>query len=180
MMQALERRGLHNSYYLWQDDNLGTEFLWKFLRPEEVDYMRHYKNYGRAACLKGFSPSNFYENSGSHPSLFFQQLRTLTHLVKDGFDIYVYLPLLSHDVKTAACEIPAFIDTLREKVHPNMPLRVFPSKIVEYPTTTKRLTPIREEMLSNQRILLEIWQAEMTKRYSTSELSTVKSEVVTH
>lgn len=176
-MQALEQKNMQDTHYLWQDDNLSSYSLWNHLKPEEIEHMRNYKNYGRATCIKGISPENFYKNTNSAPANFYRQIDVLKKLVIEGFDIYTYLILLEEDVVHAQKAIPLLLDTIQKDVHPNMPLRIFPSKVVEYNETIKRSNPIRERMLQNQYALLEIWNSEMEKRFSAKEREVPKSQV---
>lgn len=177
MMRSLERMNLQDRVFLWQDDNLSTEFLWEKLSREQIDYMRSYRNYARATCIKGISAQTFSENTGADPKFFDLQLKILGGLVKEGFDVYTYLTLLSTSVTTAQYDIPILIERLQREVHPNMPLRIFPSKVVDFPETTRRMNGVHISMMQHQYILLDIWREEMAKRYTINELTLPMSQV---
>ncbi len=175
-MKALEKRGLDSSTYLWQDDNLSSDFLWRYVDREGIDYMRNNKNYGRSACLKGFSKQSFYENTGSAPANFETQVDVLGRLVKEGFDIYPYLIMLTTEIDAAQREIPQLMDRLRG-IHENLPLKVFPSKVVEFDQTSKRIDPKQRTMMQNQHAILDIWLSELDRRYTSQQISQPKSQI---
>ena len=62
-VQALLRRNLQNSVYLWTDDNLSNDYLWRFLQPNEVKELVTFPNYGRVGCFKGFDAESFAFNT---------------------------------------------------------------------------------------------------------------------
>lgn len=175
-MEALEARGMDKNTYLWQDDNLSSDSLWRHMSRPDIDYMRQYRNYGRAACLKGISPQSFYENTGSAPQNFETQLRTLKGIVDEGFDVYPYLVMLTSDLQAAHTDVRSLVDRLQQ-IHHYLPLKVFPSKVVEFPQTTRRMQPQQHNMLTNQSDVLDIWSEELAQRYSGPELSYPKSQI---
>jgi hypothetical protein len=126
--------------------------------------------------IKGISPQSFYENTGSSPGNFETQLSTLKGVVDEGFDVYPYLVMLTSDLKAAETDIPQLVDRL-QAIHAYLPLKVFPSKVVEFPQTSKRMGTDQQQMLTNQRDVLGIWTNEMTRRYSGAELSYPKSQI---
>lgn len=174
MMEEMEKRELDKDHFLWQDDNLSTYALFDQLSEAQLDYIASFKNYARATCLKGISPESFYANTGASPRFFDTQIDILKKLVASGIDVYTYITLLSQSLDHAKTEIPQLMDRLRTEVHENMPLRVIPSKVVEFPQTTKRVGETEEEMLANQKALLEIWQDELGRRYNVDEISKPK------
>lgn len=172
MMEELEKRDLDDKVFLWQDDNLSSTALWDHLTPEQIRKMANYPLYARATCLKGISPETFALNTGANGRFFDLQIETLSRLVREGFDIYTYLTLLSPDFGHAKTTLPLLMDRLREEVHPLMPLRIFPSKVVEFDQTTKRMDNSNRAMLANQKALLAIWNEELGKRYTQTEIAT--------
>ena len=54
MIREIQTRGLENDVYLWSDDNLSTDYFWRYLRDDDIELLRDAKNYGRVACFKGF------------------------------------------------------------------------------------------------------------------------------
>lgn len=178
MMQELKKRNLADRVFLWQDDNLSSTALWDQLSKEQIEEMANYPLYARATCLKGISPETFALNTGANSRFFNLQIETLARLVHEGFDIYTYLTLLSPDLDHARATLPLLMHRLRNEVHPLMPLRVFPSKVVEFTQTSKRMGDSNHAMLANQKKLLAIWHEELTKYYSQTEIATHPTEVV--
>lgn len=181
MMEELEKRDLDDKVFLWQDDNLSSTALWDHLTPEQIQKMAHYPLYARATCLKGISPETFAPNTGANGRFFDLQIETLSRLVREGFDIYTYLTLLSPNLDHAKTTLPLLMDRLREEVHPLMPLRIFPSKVVAFDQTTKRMDNSNRAMLVNQKDLLEIWNEELANRYTQAEIATHPTNIaLTH
>lgn len=177
MMQELEQRGMDRSHFLWQDDNLSSLFLFDKLTPDELDYVGNYENYARATCIKGISPESFSANTGAAPEYFDLQIEALRRLVASGIDTYTYITLLGDSVDKARKDIPALMDDIQRKVHPNMLLRVFPSKVIGFTQTTQRANDNQQIMMTNQSAMLDIWREELARRYSLEMLALPKSAV---
>ena len=176
-LDEIEKRNMTDSHFLWQDDNLSSMFLFTELKADELKRIASYPNYARATCIKGISPKSFNLNTGASPDLFDLQIESIRKLVDSGIDVYTYITLLSDSVDDAKTEIPNLMDRLQQEIHHNMPLRVFPSKVVEYHQTAQRINPTNQLMLDNQQALLSVWQDEMNQRFSQEELSLKKHEV---
>ncbi|PIY94004.1 MAG: hypothetical protein COY68_04200 [Candidatus Levybacteria bacterium CG_4_10_14_0_8_um_filter_35_23] len=177
MMEELERRGMDKSHFLWQDDNLSSLFLFDKLTPDQLEYIGNYENYARATCIKGISPESFSKNTGAAPEFFELQIEALKRLVAAGIDTYTYITLLGDSVDEARKDIPALMDDMQRKVHPNMLLRVFPSKIIEFAQTSQRAKDEHITMIANQNAMLDIWKEELSRRYSSDMLALPKSAV---
>jgi uncharacterized Fe-S cluster-containing radical SAM superfamily protein len=171
MMQSLEKFGLSDNTYLWQDDNLSCGYTWTHLSPQDRDLIRFYRNYGRCCCLKSFTPEGFAETTRAKPRFFDRQFELLGKLVVWGVDVYVYLTLTTSSLNNLSQEMSRFMDRLQSEIHPNIPLRVVPLEIKEYTPTLGRLTAERRSALENQYCALQAWQEELYKRFSSEDLS---------
>lgn len=67
-MEALTRRGIENSVYVWSDDNLSNDYLWHYLDSKQVARLAAFPNYGRVGCFKGFDERSFAFNTKAAPS----------------------------------------------------------------------------------------------------------------
>ena len=95
MMEELEKRNLVDEYFLWSDDNLSTDYLWKYLSNSQVSYMAQYKGFSRVACFKGFDPVSYSYNTGVSPAHFDIQFQLFAKLLNSGFDIFAYITFTS-------------------------------------------------------------------------------------
>lgn len=171
MMQSLEKYSLSDRMYLWQDDNLSCGYTWVYLSPEDREYIKSYRNYGRCCCLKSFTAQGFAETTGVAPEFFDRQFELLKKLITWEIDVYVYLTLTISSLEHLSQNISKFMDRLQSEVHPNIPLRIVPLEIKKFSPTLGRLTPQRQASLNNQYDALQAWQEELYKRFSSRDLS---------
>lgn len=176
MMQELQLRRLNNETYLWSDDNLSTDFLWKYLTHEEIDLICSYRNYGRVCCFKGFDPFSFSFNTRADPDLFGRQFRLAEGLLSLGLDLFCYATFTTPNTRDIDQHMSRFVDMLQE-LDPNLPLRTVPLEITIYAPVRERLRTVPSEALANQYLAAEAWTEELTSRYSTEELEMAISEV---
>jgi len=159
-------RKLDKEIYLWSDDNLSTDYLWRFLSNEEVSRLASYKNYGRVGCFKGFDENSFSFNTGTPPELFESQFSLMRRLVVSGFDVYGYVTLTSDQDKNLDSQITDFVDRLQLKVHPVFPLRTIPQRILEFTPTKGRISAKQQRALEIQDEVVYLWQRELERRFS--------------
>jgi uncharacterized Fe-S cluster-containing radical SAM superfamily protein len=170
-IEALKKRGILESVYVWTDDNLSNDYLWRYLSREQVTRLARCPNYGRVGCFKGFDEHSFSFNTQAHPSLFDQQFTLMSRLVRAGFDVYGYTTFTSDDVSQLAIKMANFVDRLQERVHPLFPLRTVPLKIAPFTPTMDRIGQRQETALNQQQETLEAWSEELSKRFSVEQLN---------
>ena len=44
MIQEIRARGLEDTVYLWSDDNLSTDYFWRYLSTNDIDLVRNAKH----------------------------------------------------------------------------------------------------------------------------------------
>lgn len=172
MMQALIQAGLDKSTYLWVDDNLSGYYAWEFLSDEEWDLLLGYPNFGRIGTIKGFDPASFHYNTSAPPEHFYRQLDVLARWINTGVDQYAYVVFTYPDTRGLQDKIERLLDAL-QRIHPRLPLRVFPQVVMPFSPTVSRLFPDRERALANQYLVLEVWNQALEQRLSTQSLSTM-------
>jgi uncharacterized Fe-S cluster-containing radical SAM superfamily protein len=127
MMTELRSRGLEKTVYLWSDDNLSTDYLWRYLSDAERRMMAEYPNYGRVGCFKGFDATSFSFNTRAELDLFEQQFVLMARLLDLGLDVYAYAtfttPPQPRDYVRDAMR--RFIDRL-QALDEHLPLRTVP------------------------------------------------------
>ena len=169
-IQALIRRGLQKSIYLWSDDNLSNDYLWRFLAPHEIAQLVQYKGYGRVGCFKGFDQESFSFNTKADPVLFDQQFVLMRRLIKAGFDVYGYATFTSPTDTNIDAKMRDFVDQLQEKVDPAFPLRTVPLHISVFTPTATRVAAEQSKALQIQKIAVEAWTNELKRRFSQDKL----------
>ncbi|MFO7772631.1 MAG: hypothetical protein R6V59_01575 [Dehalococcoidia bacterium] len=162
---AIHNRKLDKEIYLWSDDNLSTDFLWRFLNEQEIHRLASYKNYGRVGCFKGFDESSFSFNTGAPRGLFGNQFSLMRRLVTSGFDVYGYVTLTSDSDRNLALQMTEFVDRLQSEIHPIFPLRTIPQRILEFTPTKGRMGDKHKKALEIQDQAAYLWQKELERRF---------------
>jgi uncharacterized Fe-S cluster-containing radical SAM superfamily protein len=163
--QALSRRNLNDSIYLWTDDNLSNEYIWQFLQTKEVEQLAGFQNYGRVGCFKGFDAESFSFNTKADPKCFERQFEIMKRLIRAGFDVYGYVTLTTPNDQDVRRKISEFVDGLQERVHPNFPLRTIPLRISRFTPTNERLGPEQKRSLELQETVILAWNEELESRF---------------
>jgi hypothetical protein len=167
MMEALERAGIAHLVYLWSDDNLSNDYLWKFLTREQLDKLANYAMYGRVACFKGIDAESFAFNTLADPSLFDRQFELFDRLLSLGIDLYAYVTFTVPSGDQLKEKVTSFIDRL-QSVHENLPLRTVPLRIHVLTPTSGRMTEEHAASLRHQEVAIDIWHEELSKRFASS------------
>lgn len=167
-MRALRARGLEHEIYLWSDDNLSTDFLWRYLTAAERRELAAYPMYGRVACFKGFDASSFRFNTQADPKAFSFQFKLIRRLIDEGIDCYGYATFTAESDKGLVPAMHDFVDRLQH-VHPNLPLRTIPLRIELFSPVQKRLDGARHRALEVQDVAIAAWNVELARRYSPAQ-----------
>ena len=168
---AIYRRGLGKRVYIWMDDNLSNDYLWRFLKSEEIRRLSSRQNYGRVGCFKGFDANSFSFNTKATPEMYDHQFSHMRRLVDAGFDVYGYATLTSDSDKDILIHMNDFIDRLQSKVHPLFPLRTVPLRIFEFSPTSSRMSEDHRRALRIQEQAVQVWVEEVARRFSLEERS---------
>jgi uncharacterized Fe-S cluster-containing radical SAM superfamily protein len=170
MMEALLRRGLEKSVYLWSDDNLSNDYFWRHLENAQITLVREYANYGRVCCFKGFDSESFAFNTQADAALFDQQFDLIRRFLDLGIDLYAYatFPTPSNDNITQKMRV--FVDRL-QRLHHYLPLRTVPLEIQAFGAVQPRIQIPHTQAMANQFAAVEAWNLELEKRFSSTERS---------
>lgn len=172
LARELKRRNLDWKYYIWSDDTLSTENMFKYLTDEEIDELSQYKNYGKVCCFKGFDAESYEFNCSLPKRLFYDTFKILKKYIQRGFDVYGYITLTTNDVEDIETKIGNFMDLVQKEVTKNFILRIIPLKIFQFTPTKGRMIKKKDSLqaLKNQEIVLNAWKKELKKRFSSKEL----------
>lgn len=168
-MDSLVRAGLSESVYLWSDDNLSNDYLWRYLTPAQLEQMASYSNYGRVACFKGIDEESFSFNTLANPELFDRQFELFERLLNLGLDLYAYVTFTTpSDSALLQVQVARFVDRLQE-IHENLPLRTVPLRVDVFTPTRGRLSSAHSIALGRQDEVLGYWLRELNLRYTASQ-----------
>jgi hypothetical protein len=176
MMKELVKRGLQDSVYLWSDDNLSTDFFWRYLSDVDRSFVAEYPKYGRVCCLKGFDAASFSFNTLATPEHFDSQFDFLRKFSQMGLDLYAYVTLTSPTTESLDERMRCFVDRL-QSIDPLLPLRTVPLEIKLFKTMNRRINASTESAMANQHVAVRAWQSELERRFSAAERATPITEV---
>jgi hypothetical protein len=168
MMAELQQRHLSDQVYLWSDDNLSTDFFWRFLSDADHELISSYHNYGRVCCLKGFNAASFAFNTLAAPELFEQQFDLLSRFLRLGIDLYAYATFTTPCAIGVADDVARFVERL-QLLDEYLPLRLVPLEIRGFSPVKRRLNPAKNTAMVYQEIAIEAWVKELERRYSVDQ-----------
>ncbi|RKS78646.1 putative Fe-S cluster-containing radical SAM superfamily protein [Actinomadura pelletieri DSM 43383] len=164
MLDALNDAGLATQVYLWSDDNLSNDYLFRYLRDEEISRLSNTANYGRVCCLKGFDHDSFAFNTGAPAKHFDRQFDLLRRLVRTGMDIYCYVTLTTPTPPVAPLDVMRrFVDRLQD-IDEYLPWRVVPLQITVFGPVGPRMRTPHEEALGVQDQMVDAWNTVLAER----------------
>ena len=170
MMRSLKGFGLDKSTYLWSDDNLSTDFFWRYLNEDDLELISSYHNYGRVGCFKGFDEVSFSYNTSAAPELFDQQFILIKRLVYLGLDQYCYTTFTTPDIHIIKDKMARFVDRL-QNIDPMLPLKTIPLEVKGFYANSKRLAKTPSDIIENQYVAIDAWREELDRRYNNEQLS---------
>ncbi len=170
MMKALEKNGMQNKVYLWSDDTLTTDYTFKLLSKEELSFMGYYRNYGKVCCFKGYDAHSFIFNTKLPEAFYYKQFEVFSKYLELGLDLYGYVTFTTDDINDLENKMHTFIEKLI-KIHPLLPLRIVPLKIVVFSSTQSRMNSLYEKSLLNQILVFSEWRKQLQMYYNAELLN---------
>lgn len=165
----LKYRGKSDSVFLWSDDNLSNDYLWRYLSTAELERLASYRNYARVGCFKGFDERSFSFNTRAEPHLFLQQFELMRRLLSAGFDVYGYVTLTTNDDSQISSRMARFFDLVQENIAPAFPLRIVPLRIRPFSPTKPRMTTEHERAMDIQEEAVNAFSEELAARFTVGE-----------
>lgn len=164
-LQALTDRNMQRHTYVWSDDNLSSDMMFRQLTDSELSFIADYPNYGRAICFKGIDPESFKLNTDASPELFARQFDLAGRLIDLGIDVYAYVtfPTLASPSRLNEL-VSGFTDRL-QAVHELLPLRTIPLEVGIFGPVGPRMKASHHEALERQHAVVNLWQTELRSRF---------------
>jgi uncharacterized Fe-S cluster-containing radical SAM superfamily protein len=166
-LQALDERGASH-VYVWSDDNLSTDYFWRYLTDSQRELIAAHPRYGRVGCFKGFDAESFAFNTRAAPELFARQFDLFGRLLATGMDLYAYATLTGPSVDRVGEKVARFVDRLQEIAEP-LPLRTIPLEIEAWNPATPRIGAAHRQALRVQAEAVAAWNAEIAARFAERE-----------
>lgn len=163
-MRALEKWQLHESTFLWSDDNLSNDYYFELLSDEDREHVASYVRYARVCCFKGFNPASFAFNTKAAPELYYRQFDIFARLLREGLDLYAYVTLTTIDRENIQDDVARFVDKLQD-IHENLPLRTVPLEIEIFGPVRPRMKDEHNAACRNQLVARDAWVAELEERF---------------
>ena len=174
-LQALDERGVTN-VYLWSDDNLSTDYFWRYLTDVQRELIAVHPRYGRVCCFKGFDDESFAFNTRVAPVLFDRQFELFSRLLATGMDLYAYVTLTGPCLDQVGPKVARLVDRLQQ-ISETLPLRTVPLEIEIWNPVARRIGAVHEQSLLVQAEAVEAWNAEIAARFAALDRNRPITEV---
>lgn len=170
MLDAVRDAGLDRQIYLWSDDNLSNDYLFRFVKDHDISRLAAAPNYGRVGCLKGFDADSFAFNTAAPAEHFDRQFTLLKRLWGTQIDLYCYATFTTPNLPCdPVSTMNRFLDRLQH-IAVHLPLRLIPLKIATFGPVHARMRPAHHEALIHQQSMVEAWQQALYARFTPEEL----------
>ena len=176
MMESLKEYGINHNVLLWSDDNLSTDFFWRFLTDKQIEFYSTYKNYSKVCCFKGIDENSYLLNTNSKHTSLSSQFQLFNAYLTLGIDLYGYITLTSPSNTDFHITISKLFDKF-QSIHENLPLRIIPLKIELYNPVKVRFKHIYQDLLYGQELAMEQWLKQISNRFSSTMTNTPITEI---
>ncbi len=176
MMETLKKKGLEDKVYLWSDDNLSNDYIWKFLTNEQIDLISSYRMYSRVCCFKGIDERSFSLNTKADAKLFSNQFEWCKRLLEINLDLYCYVTLIANTDTNFEIAIPKFLDAI-QAIDELLPLRIVPLRVFEFTPVVSRMNDGFADMMEGQYAGMGVWKRELMRRFRNDQLSKPITEI---
>ncbi len=177
MIDALGRADLTREVYLWSDDNLSNDYLFRYLSADQIGRLAASPNYGRACCLKGFDSTSFAFNTDAPADHFGRQLTLLRRLVGTGMDVYCYATFTTPTLPASPDDAMRRLADELQGISEFLPLRLIPLEVQVFGPVRPRLRSPHPDALRFQQRMMTAWQNVLTERFTLAQLVTPITEI---
>ncbi|MDQ1684125.1 MAG: hypothetical protein QOC82_862 [Frankiaceae bacterium] len=158
-LRALIDRGVDTTTFLWSDDNLSNDYLFRYLSNDDIELLAHHPAYGRVGCLKGFDRDSFAFNTAAAPVLFERQLELVNRLVERFPNLYLYVTLTAPEIpRDADATLIRLLSTLAD-INAGLPARTVPLQVTTFTPTLPRMRPEHRAALKVQTEMVYRWNS---------------------
>jgi uncharacterized Fe-S cluster-containing radical SAM superfamily protein len=156
-LEALADRGADATTFLWSDDNLSNDYLFRYLNDDQLSRLADHPGYGRVGCLKGFDHDSFAFNTSAEPALFDRQIELVGRLWDLMPKLWLYITVTTSTVP-ADLESKLYDMLARlADIDPALPRRVVPLRIYPFRPTRRRMREAETAAIDNQDVVMAHW-----------------------
>ncbi len=177
MLDALADAGLTQQVYLWGDDNLSNDYLFRYLSDDQLSRLSEAPGYGRACCLKGFDRASFAFNTTAPAEHFDRQLALLRRIIATGMDVYCYATFTTPTLPASPADAMRRLADHLQTIDEHLPLRLVPLEVSVFSPVQPRLRSAHAESLQLQHHMVAAWQAVLAERYTTTQRATAITDI---
>lgn len=177
MLDALAAAGLTHQVYLWSDDNLSNDYLFRYLSDDQLSRLATAPGYGRACCLKGFDRASFAFNTAAPAEHFDRQFVLLRRIIATGMDVYCYATFTTPTLPASPTGAMRRLADDLQSIDEHLPLRLVPLEVSVFGPVQPRLRPAHAESLQLQRHMVDAWQTVLAERFSGAQRATAITDV---
>lgn len=169
MLGALADAGLTHKVYLWSDDNLSNDYLFRYLTDDQIGRLAAAPGYGHVCCLKGFDRISFAFNTGAPTEHFDRQLTLLRRIIATGMDVYCYATFTTPTLPPKPIDAMNQLADNLQGIDEYLPLRLVPLEIRVFSPVHPRLRPAHADSLKLQHHMVAAWNAVRAERFTSSQ-----------
>jgi uncharacterized Fe-S cluster-containing radical SAM superfamily protein len=169
MIDALAGTGLTRQVYLWSDDNLSNDYLFRYLNDDQISRLAAAPNYGRACCLKGFDRPSFGFNTGAPGDHFDRQLSLLRRIIATGMDVYCYATFTAPALPASPTDTMRRLADQLQDIDECLPLRLIPLEVSVFNPVHPRLRTPHADSLQLQHHMAAAWQVVLAERFTSPQ-----------
>jgi uncharacterized Fe-S cluster-containing radical SAM superfamily protein len=177
MIDALSKAGLTRQVYLWSDDNLSNDYLFRHLTDDQLSRLASTPNYGRACCLKGFDRASFAFNTGAPAVHFDRQLTLLRRIIGTGMDVYCYATFTTPALPASPKDAMRRLADQLQGIDEHLPLRLVPLEVQVFGPVQPRLRSPHAESLQLQQHMVTAWKTVLTERFTDVQRATAITDI---
>lgn len=172
MLDGLEEAGLTRQIYLWGDDNLSNDYLFRYLTDGQLGRLATAPNYGRACCLKGYDRDSFAFNTAAPADHFDRQLVLLRQIVATGMDVYCYATFTTPVLPASPTAAMRQLADQLQDIDEHLPLRLIPLEVSVFGPVHPRMRALHTTSIRLQEDMTTAWQAVLAERFTSQLRST--------
>ncbi|MEV6829276.1 radical SAM protein [Amycolatopsis sp. NPDC051102] len=164
-MEALRERHAQDRVFLWSDDNLSNDYLFRYLTEDQLEVLSSYQGYGRVGCFKGFDDTSFAFNTGALPELFDRQFTLFERLLTIRPDTYAYVTFTAPAIPPtgAISAMRRFADRL-QALDDTLLARTTPLRIDVFTPVAPRMRSAHQTALTVQEAMVDAWNTVLAER----------------
>lgn len=156
-LRALIEHGADTTTFLWSDDNLSNDYLFRYLSDDDLTLLAEHPGYGRVGCLKGFDAESFAFNTAADPTLFERQLELVARIQAVMPKLHLYITLTA---PSAPADPRGVVGRLVDRlitIDEGLPSRTVPLEVLPFSPTRARIRAEHRQALGVQQQMIEHW-----------------------